>query len=332
MISVIIPIYNVEKYLSKCIESILNQTYTDLEIILINDGSSDNCKNICEHYAKIDSRINVINKKNGGVSSARNAGLDICKGDYISFIDPDDYIEPTMYEKMIQIAVSKNIDIISCNYKKINSKGYSSPFFCLKNDELITDKNILLEKVFQYKNFDMVIFNKLYKSYIFKTLRFPLNVNLGEDLHILYPTIHLANRFYCMKDTLYIKTIRTNSLTGNQNIQAYISNVREHEQFLLSVSNDKSLDYTRIFNSCVTNLYRHYKRLLDKLYILDDRGIYQELENKTIKNLCNLYNNKALSNKDRKKIWLLKISPKIYYRYRKLSKLWKNIFNRYLRR
>lgn len=323
MISVIIPIYNVEKYLPKCIESILNQTYTNLEIILINDGSTDNCKKICDNYAKIDSRIIAIHKKNGGVSSARNIGLDICKGNYISFIDPDDYINPNMYEKMINIAISKKIDIVSCNYEKINSNGNTKSFFHPENDELITDKNLLLEKVFQYKNFDMVIFNKLYKSYIFKTTRFPLNVNLGEDLHLLYPTVHLANTFYCLKDSLYIKTIRNDSLTGDKNIQAYINNVKEHEFFLQNVLNDKSLDYNRIFNSCVTNLFRHYKRLLDKIYTMDNKADYKQLEIDTIKKLCSLYNNKNLSDKDRKKIKLLKLNSNIYYRYRILSNLWK---------
>ena len=327
MISVIVPIYNVAKYLSTCIESILNQTFTNLEIILVNDGSTDNCKEICDKYAKMDSRIIVIHKKNGGVSSARNAGLDICKGDYISFIDPDDYIDSTMYEKMLQIILTKKVDIVSCNYLRLNSNNRSQSFFKLNEDELIIDKNILIEKVFQYKNFDMVVFNKLYKSYIFKTLRFPLNINLGEDLHILYPTIHLANRFYCMKDSLYIKNIRNDSLSGNKDIQAYINNVQEHELFLKNVLNDNSLDYDRIYNACATNLFRHYKRLLDKIYTLNNKTAYSSLEHKKKKKLFNLYTNKNLSTKDRLKIKLLKINPNIYHKYRLYSNLWKKYVN-----
>ena len=107
MISVIVPIYNVEKYLIKCIESIINQTYKDLEIILVDDGSTDSSGKICDEFATKDNRIKVIHKKNGGLSSARNIGLDICKGNYISFIDSDDYIELDMYEKMIKIIVKK---------------------------------------------------------------------------------------------------------------------------------------------------------------------------------------------------------------------------------
>lgn len=128
MISIIVPIYNVEKYLPKCIESIINQTYTDLEILLIDDGSTDNSGLICDKYASIDNRIRVIHKKNGGLSDARNVGLDICKGKYISFIDSDDYIELTMYEKMIKIMINQKVDIVSCNYNHIYNNN-KIPFF-----------------------------------------------------------------------------------------------------------------------------------------------------------------------------------------------------------
>ena len=100
-VSIIVPIYNVEKYLSKCIESILSQTYKNIEIILVDDGSPDNSPQICDEYAKKDDRIIVIHKANGGVSSARNAGIDIATGKYIGFVDPDDYIENNMYELMV---------------------------------------------------------------------------------------------------------------------------------------------------------------------------------------------------------------------------------------
>ena len=101
MLSIIVPVYNVEKYIGKCIESIVNQTYKDLEIILVDDGSTDNSGKICDEWARKDKRIKVIHKKNGGLSDARNAGLDICTGDYIGFVDSDDYIELNMYEDLL---------------------------------------------------------------------------------------------------------------------------------------------------------------------------------------------------------------------------------------
>ena len=106
LISVIVPVYKVEKYLNKCVQSIIQQTYTNLEIILVDDGSPDNCPQMCDEWAKKDSRIVVIHKKNGGLSDARNAGIAVAKGKYIGFVDSDDYIESTMYEDLY-LAISK---------------------------------------------------------------------------------------------------------------------------------------------------------------------------------------------------------------------------------
>ena len=102
MISVIVPVYNAEKYLDKCVESIVNQTYKDLEIILVDDGSPDNCPAMCDEWAKKDGRIKVIHKSNGGVSSARNVGLDSFSGEYVTFIDSDDYIESSMFHRIFE--------------------------------------------------------------------------------------------------------------------------------------------------------------------------------------------------------------------------------------
>ena len=111
LISIIIPVYNVEKYLAKCVESVINQTYKKIQIILIDDGSTDNSGKICDDFKLKDNRIEVIHKKNGGLSDARNAGLKIVKGDYIGFIDSDDYIEKDMYETLLCLLIENNADI-----------------------------------------------------------------------------------------------------------------------------------------------------------------------------------------------------------------------------
>ncbi|WP_346686825.1 glycosyltransferase [Megamonas hypermegale] len=323
MISVIVPVYNVEKYLSKCIESIINQTYTNLEIILVDDGSTDNSGKICDNYAKKDNRIKVIHKKNGGPSLARNTGLNIFRGEYVSFIDSDDYIEPFMYDKMLQIfSKYDDIDIVSCNYNHINHKGEKIPFFYLSADEYIIDKNILIEKIFQYQNYDMIIFNKLYKRKIWQNLRFPLNIHLAEDLSILYPTLQLANHFYCIKEALYNKIQRKEGLTNSIKIEDYINNIIAHEVFLKQVKQNKNLDYKRIYIACSDNLFRHYKHLLDLIYISNDNK-YKNIAQNTINKLLKMYTNNCLSNKNMKKIALLKIAPKLYKKYRILSYKWK---------
>lgn len=118
-LSIIIPVYNVEQYLQRCINSILNQTFTDFEAIFINDGSPDNCGKILDEYAEKDNRIVVIHQDNQGVSAARNAGIRIAQGVYLGFVDPDDFIESTMYEKMIDLMVTNNSDIVCCRFKNL---------------------------------------------------------------------------------------------------------------------------------------------------------------------------------------------------------------------
>ena len=118
-ISIIVPVYNVESYLSNCIDSILNQTFKDFELILVNDGSTDKSLEICKHYKNMDDRIFIIDKKNGGLSSARNAGLDIIKGEYIGFVDSDDYIHPQMYELLYKQIIENEADISMCEFKKV---------------------------------------------------------------------------------------------------------------------------------------------------------------------------------------------------------------------
>ena len=118
-ISIVVPIYNVEKYLKKCVESILNQTYKNFELILVDDGSPDRCGEICEDLKKKDLRIRVIHKENGGLSSARNAGIDVAKGEYIGFVDSDDYIEPFMYEKLVNAVVKDNCLLSVCSVKYV---------------------------------------------------------------------------------------------------------------------------------------------------------------------------------------------------------------------
>lgn len=320
MISIIVPIYNVEKYLSKCIKSIINQTYKDLEIILVDDGSTDNSGKICDEFAIKDNRIKVIHKKNAGVSSARNQGLDKANGDYIAFVDSDDYIEKDMYEKMVNVMNKYDVDIVSCNYNHVNEK--IEPFFILDKDEYINNKTELIEKVFQYKNYDMILFNKLYKKYIWKDIRFPLGINLAEDLMMLYPTINLANRFYCIKEALYNKIERREGLTNSIRIEDYVNNIVAYEDFLINVKKNEKLDFKRIYICCSDGLFRHYKHLLDYIYIYNSLE-YENLKKEVEYKLIDMYNQGILSKKNQKKIFLLKLNKNLYKKYRVLSNKWK---------
>lgn len=169
LVSIIVPIYNVEKYLEKCIKSIINQTYRNLEIILINDGSIDESANICEKYKEQDNRIVFINKKNGGAASAKNEGLKVAKGDYIAFVDSDDFIEPDMIEYMVNTIKKYNADIIQCSFTNL-----------YKNTEKFKQDKIIEQKI-ESKDFlelfltkwdSSLFWNKLFKREVIENVFF----------------------------------------------------------------------------------------------------------------------------------------------------------------
>ena len=205
LVSVIIPIYKVEKYLDRCIKTILDQAYNNLEIILVDDGSPDNCPQICDEWAKKDNRIKVIHKENGGVSSARNMGLDASTGEYISFIDPDDIIHPDYYD--ILMSNIGNSDCIICNFKKFsneiefeNKNSYTT--------ETLTSIEAIKKGFFKNSNIFYVVWNKIIKSDIAKKQRFDETMKNGEDSLYAYNVILSCEKIKYLEATLYGYYIR----------------------------------------------------------------------------------------------------------------------------
>lgn len=177
LISVIVPVYKVEKYLDRCVESIVNQTYKNLEIILVDDGSPDNCPAMCDAWAEKDSRIRVIHKENGGVSSARNMGLDIATGDYIGFVDSDDYVSHQMLNAMLQNAIENCSDVVANLIDKKDNHASSN--------EVIT-KNEAVAELIKGEWFRPCVWAKLYKSSVIGTMRFDEHTAIGEDYYFNY--------------------------------------------------------------------------------------------------------------------------------------------------
>ena len=208
LISVIVPIYGVEKYLKKAIESIQNQTYKNLEIILVDDESKDNCGAICEEYAKKDSRIKVIHKKNGGQASARNAGLKIATGEYINFFDPDDYLEPTFFEYLMKLANKYNADITECSFRKFyeNTGKEEYTFPQDEIEEIVTDNMGALNRLFSenwniYLN-AIITWNKIYKKEILDKVKFS-EVRIYEEFGTVYKMLYECKRFVTSNKSLY---------------------------------------------------------------------------------------------------------------------------------
>lgn len=210
MISIIVPVYKVEPYIRRCVNSLLAQTYKDLEIILVDDGSPDNCPVICDEYAQKDHRIKVLHKENGGLSSARNSGMDICKGEYIGFIDSDDYVEPKMYENLMRVIEVQNADIAMCGCKIVSESGEIIGNDNFEENAVYPIDEIISKFVLTLKT---ASWNKLYRASSIKDAQFPDGRIHGEDLvfimNFLTPATTLATTSYLGYN--YIK--RENSIT-----------------------------------------------------------------------------------------------------------------------
>lgn len=191
-ISIIIPVYNVEEYLSKCIDSVLAQTFSDYEIILVDDGSPDNSPKICDNYAAKDRRIKVIHQKNGGLSAARNAGLAIANGKYILFVDSDDYISPNMLEVMYSNTKQTNADIVVSSVVKVDKNGR-----IIRIERIIKEENDKYEYLQDKYGTGIGIYDiscgKLYKKYLFDNIRFPIG-KINEDAFVVNRLIHQCKR------------------------------------------------------------------------------------------------------------------------------------------
>lgn len=261
-VSIIIPIYNAEDSLHNCIESILDQTYKDIEIIMINDGSTDHSKNICDHYAKLDQRIKVIHQENAGPSAARNRGIEQAVGNYIQFVDADDYIKPTMTETLVK-AITNNIQLVICGYQSIHFwtlRKYTPSFTG------IYQQSDLMQYIGELYR-DILLpspCNKLYDATLINDfqLRFQENVKVGEDLLFNLAYIKTCSRIQMIDKILYNYVIQDDqSLSRDFNKEFFENQHMLHEQvrtFLLEEDyySGRNKDFLKInyANSIINSL------------------------------------------------------------------------------
>lgn len=215
LISVILPIYNVEKYLRRAVDSVRNQTYKNLEIILVNDGSSDGCKNICDELALEDRRIKAIHKENGGVSDARNCGLANATGDYITFVDPDDWVYPCMYEYMMDAIRENQAEIAMCSYQ-IEEEGkelYGQKYDFGKKEKFVSLSREQAQQIYfsgtKKATEGCVLWNKIIKADLYSEISFPLN-RIQEDESTTFKLMYWANGIVYTKAPYYVYMVRKN--------------------------------------------------------------------------------------------------------------------------
>lgn len=281
MISVIIPVYNAEKYLSKCIESVLSQTYRDLEIILVNDGSTDESEKILDKYRIRDSRIVVINKENGGASTARNAGLDIAQGEYIAFVDADDTISPYYFEILHNCALNDGSDFVCYRYKdSVDVFEDYDLINSLVDERVIVDsRNVLKEYENKYYSIIWgVPFNKLFHKSLFDDIRFTEGM-IYEDVEILPKLIKASHQLTILPMELYYYNYSENSVmrSGFSEKRFNILDLwKSHFYFFMS---EKMYDYANIYLlRYMTNLIK-FRKLVKETEFRQYAHVYEKYLN-----------------------------------------------------
>lgn len=306
-ISVIVPVYKVEKYLPKCLDSIINQTYKNLEIILVDDGSPDNCPKICDEYAKKDKRIRVIHKENGGVSVARNAAISVVKGDYITFVDGDDYIAVDMYEKMINKIKRDNSDVCICGFNKVYD-GYT---------EIVVEENLKdlnYEKLLigfisneASKNDNIIYTNNimgsacrvLYSRETINSHRFIEDLANCEDLLFNLEVLTKDTKISVLSENLYNYIQHATSFVHTTSIKKLEMQLRV-VQLIDDFYRDKNLDkeYLQAYKFSI------YEFILNEVIRSKDKIIYKYfMHNENIQNLNNKENYKAKQKKTKSRVY-----------------------------
>ena len=275
LISIIVPIYNVEKYLRQCLDSILNQTYQNFECLLINDGSPDNSADICREYVEKDSRFRYFEKENGGVSSARNLGIEHSKGQYITFIDSDDWVDSDYLEVLYKSLTDEKADVAVSTYKQFNmddnnyyvhsyQRGYEKKIFT--GPELIDNLQLLSSFDYSYHS----VCGKLVKSVRVETIRFNEETTLGEDMEFWYKLFLISDKVvYINKDTYIYRTSKDED--KHFELEKIRSDIQQRLNFMAVIA-ARGMNVATYVDDCIR--YLHF---------LETKFVEQEQSNETVR-------------------------------------------------
>ena len=262
-ISIIVPVYNVEAYLERCVESILKQTYTNLEILLVNDGSTDKSGELCDKLALRDHRIRVIHKENGGLSDARNRGIDEASSNLIGFIDSDDYIDEDMYETLYRQMVASKADLSMCGHYDVYHQIPEKQAAEIKTWELMPEEAIKM--VMEAKILSVTAVNKLYKKALFEQLRFRIG-KIAEDAFIMVDLIHQCSKIVATNEKKYYYVHRENSITTQKFSLKFLNVIEAYEQNAKIISEN----YPDLYDVAIMRLNWAYFYVLDRLLVDND--------------------------------------------------------------
>ncbi len=269
-ISIIVPVYNVEQYVAKCIESIVNQDYRNLEIIIIDDGSTDRSREICEYYALTDTRIRLVRQVNQGLAMARNNGIDISTGEYIGFVDSDDWIKPDMYSTLYNNAVEHNADISIVNFYYVMASGEYIPF---SNENTGTKVFGGVYKIaHNIRTTNNFAWNKLYRKSLFDTIRFPKG-KIFEDIFTMYKLIDASNKIVLSSECKYYYARRDNSITLSSFNMSHLDNIEAYIERYRYISSK----YSKLESICRRQIFTSVIWVLNKVYITGNAELYNQV-------------------------------------------------------
>lgn len=314
-ISVIVPVYNVEKYLEKCVDSILSQTFKDFEVILVDDGSKDRCGIICDKYESLDNRVKVIHKTNGGLSSARNSGLEIASGEYVAFVDSDDWIDKSMYKELYNEAKKHNADIVQCKFIKAKDENVS--IYNNESNEAEVIRNLeALCNLYNEKCIETVVtWNKLYRRYLFNDIVFP-NGKIHEDQFTTYKLLYKANKVVLVDKELYYYRQTPNSIMNsdfNMSRLDFLEALDQRMEFFKKINNE--FLYKQTIKTYVNVLKEYYFKCQNSK---NEEQILKIIREKYKKKFIEYMNNNEVGFKDKVINTIFLISPGIYKNMKKM--------------
>lgn len=312
LVSVIIPVYNTETYLKKCLDSVLAQTYKNLEIIIVDDGSTDNSCNICREYASKDKRIVYKRIKNGGVSRARNYAIDSCAGKYIVFVDSDDYIDKNMIKTLYLNIKRLDADICMCGLSKVNEK-YKLLFKDANNEIKILSNKDFMKNVFDFNYSYGFPVNKLIKKEIIAGIRFNEQIHYMEDFKFVCDIVQKAKRIVYLPEDMYYYLQRKNSSIHKKFDERWLTRVDIQKEIIniyLEQFNDYSKDqFLFDYVMMLLSTYSYLKLKKSELFIDKKKDLRKEVD----KYYKKLVNSKNLSFYSKTKLILKHMFPKIYF-------------------
>lgn len=321
LVSVIVPVYNVEKYLVRCVDSILKQSYNNLQIILVDDGSNDKSALICDEYTKKDTRILVIHKNNGGLSEARNVGIDNAKGDYICFIDSDDFVRETYVKDLLSIILEYNADIAVCLFEKGNSDRFKDIIDENQPNIIVLNNIEALNKLYdEVLNVSMiVVWNKLYSKNLFNKIRFPIG-KIHEDEFTMPKLLFEADKIVIINKKDYYYFQSPNSIMRSEFKINRLDALEAFEE-RINLFNKKGLN--ELANKALSAYIYILIRYICIIDNLNDKK-YQKAKNTLIKKLKDtrkfIFNTKKVSIKQKIQILIFSISPKVFIYIRNFIK------------